>query len=97
MKTPHTDDYVARVAHPIAPGQMRTLVNMLVRDNARGEALEIAGMMVAWSHRAPGNAGDEFFFYWLGVEQTLRALEAGANDRWRARSDAAAARIGRAS
>lgn len=84
MKTPHADEYFAQVAHPITPHQMRTFVVYLVRDNALDQARELAGVMVAWGHRAPGDAD---FYYWLGVEQMLRALAEGAMDRWRERSD----------
>lgn len=84
MRTRNAEEFFAEVMHPISPSNMRTFVYQLVRDNALDRARELAGVMVAWAHLAPG---DEHFYYWLGVEQTMRALADGAMDRWRVRSD----------
>lgn len=84
MKTPHTDQLLVELVHPISPRQMRNVVYQLVRDNDLNSARELAARMVVWAHHAPG---EEDFYYWLGVEQMLRALADGAMDRWRKRSE----------
>jgi hypothetical protein len=77
-------EQLAKLQGPPSPREMRGLVDAMVRDGDLRRASIVAGEMVSWAHLAPG---DEDFYYWFGVRQTLSGLAAGDYERWRARVD----------
>jgi hypothetical protein len=79
---------------PPSARDMRGVVNKLVRDNELERARAIADVMLEYTHQEA--VGDDDFYYWLGVHQTLHAIAAGAFDRWRRRADAKLRRSGKA-
>jgi hypothetical protein len=85
MRAKRVDAELATFDGPPSPRQMRHLVTAMIQDNDLERAYRVAVEMVGYTHQT--TVGDDEFYYWLGVRETLRALADGKHERWRERTD----------